>query len=69
MRLSNSTALAAVHESTLGRYRDKADVESRRRFYGYTALASTTLAESICASVFQGVVFGKMGTAETAAEG
>src|SRR5215469_9230626 len=27
MRLSNSTALAAVHESTLGRYRDKADVE------------------------------------------
>jgi hypothetical protein len=31
--------------------------------------ASTTLAESICASVFQGFVFGSMGTAETAAEG
>ena len=31
--------------------------------------ASTTLAESICASVFQGFVFGSMDTVETAAEG
>jgi len=30
---------------------------------------STTLAESICASVFQGFVFGSMDTVETAAEG
>jgi len=30
-----SRHLALPHE--LGRYRDKADVESRRRFYGYTA--------------------------------
>ena len=32
-------------------------------------IASTTLAEFICASVFQGFVFDNMGTAETAAEG
>jgi hypothetical protein len=30
---------------------------------------STTLAESVCASVFQEFAFGNMGTAETAAEG
>jgi transposase len=30
---------------------------------------STTLAESVCASVFQGFVFGSMDTVETAAEG
>jgi len=30
---------------------------------------NTTLAEFICASVFQGFVFDNMGTAETAAEG
>lgn len=31
--------------------------------------SSTTLAESVCASVFQEFAFGNMGTAETAAEG
>src|ERR1700741_1502690 len=31
--------------------------------------ASTTLAECVCAAVFQGFVFGNTGTAETAVEG
>jgi hypothetical protein len=30
---------------------------------------NTTLAECVCATVFQGFAFGNMGTAETAAEG
>lgn len=30
---------------------------------------STTLAECVCATVFQGFAFGNMGTAEAAAEG
>jgi negative regulator of sigma E activity len=33
------------------------------------ALASTTLAECVCATVFQGFVFGNTGTAEMAVEG
>jgi hypothetical protein len=32
-------------------------------------LASTTLAESVCANVFQGFAFGSMDTVETAVEG
>ncbi|MBB4264274.1 hypothetical protein GGD64_008347 [Bradyrhizobium sp. CIR3A] len=45
---------------------------SRQSGYGCVFMSprpSTTLAESICAGVFHGFVFGSMDTVETAAEG
>ncbi|MGV7219440.1 hypothetical protein [Bradyrhizobium sp. UFLA05-112] len=54
----------------LDRQRGKADgafVASRQRFMATRPI--TTLAESVCASVFQGFFFGSMDTVETAAEG
>jgi hypothetical protein len=63
-----SRHIALPHEP--GRCGGKADVAfvaSRRWVYG--TRPSTTLAECVCAAVFQGFVFGSTDTAETAPEG
>jgi hypothetical protein len=65
--MKTSAHFAAVQQYV--GYRGIADLSSGPpgRFMG--SRPSTTLAECVCAAVFQGFVFGSTGTAETAAEG